>query len=249
MAIPAWWRTELATSGCTSRWPKAAGRRARALRFRFLPAPPTRGAALRGRSGLRGTAAALHALALLLVAVLAAGCAQAPAGVIQDGAAAPAPGGAGPVAKAAETPGATVPFVLPDPWHTAGGLALRVEGVTFVANRVLVDVTVKNTAEGQRLLLLGGCGPSQGAVITRRQRYELYYRTSTGDDLTRGIPPGATKRAQVVLAFRSGIQADLDAVTGLEFHPGYVLDPEAGQLSYLEVRMSAPGALPETRNP
>ncbi|EKP95099.1 hypothetical protein [Thermaerobacter subterraneus] len=197
-----------------------------------------------GRVGWRALRAVLAGAVLLTVSLLVAGCTPGPLEV-GTGASTPArtaaPAGGAPTGGAGEAgssqPGLLMP--LPDAWYSAGGLSLRVDGISLDGGRVLVDVTVKNTADGQRLLLLGGCGPSQGAVLTPSRRYELYYRTSNGDDLTRGIPPGATRQARVVLAFRTGLEPDLAQVSGLEFHPGYVLDPQAGKLSYLEVRIPA----------
>ncbi|QIA27824.1 hypothetical protein DYI95_010150 [Thermaerobacter sp. PB12/4term] len=191
------------------------------------------------RVGRRTSQLALAGAVLLMVALLVAGCAQGAAG---SGTGGPAPDRTAEPAGAAGktgTPSPGFPLPLPAAWYSAGGLSLRVDGVSLDSGRVVIDVTVKNTAGGQRLLLLGGCGPSQGAVLTPGRRYELYYRTSNGDDLTRGIPPGATLQAQVVLAFRTGLQPDLAQVTGLEFHPGYVLDPLAGKLTYLEIRIPA----------
>lgn len=121
--------------------------------------------------------------------------------------------------------------------YEAGGLVISVHGITVRPDRVLVDMTVRNLSQGPRALLLGGCGPSQGAVSTKQHRYEMYYRNSTGDDLTRGIAPGATKSTQVTLMFKSGEIPNPDEATQVEFHPGYILDPATGQLEYAEIEI------------
>lgn len=126
--------------------------------------------------------------------------------------------------------------------YEAGGLVIRVDGITMRSDRVLVNMTVRNPSSGQKVLLLGGCGPSQGAVSTGDRRYEMYYQTSTGDDLTRGIPPGTTKRTRVVLMFKSGEMPNPGEATHLEFHPGYVMEPRTGWLHYVEMRIPLPPA-------
>lgn len=130
-------------------------------------------------------------------------------------------GGAGPAAAGAAGGGR---IIAARHEIAAGDAVIRLDQVTMYPDHLVLDMALRNPTDGYARIMLGGCGPSQGAIHTEAGWTDVYYdhARSDGDSLF-SVPPGEFRRGKIVLRTLSDTRLEGAAVTRLDLHPGYLI--------------------------